>query len=100
GAAVTTDAMYALRSGGATNYGGFANPRYDSIVDQLTTDATPDTQLNLSVEAENLLWSEMPSIPLFNTPRTIAFPQGLDAGVPNPTKAGAGWNMDRWVLRR
>ncbi|MCX5045303.1 ABC transporter substrate-binding protein [Aldersonia sp. NBC_00410] len=100
GAAFDTDALNALRGGSASNFGGFANPRYDAIVAQLGTDPSPDSQLNLSTEAENLLWSELPSIPLFAQPRTIAFAQGLGAGVPNPTKAGTGWNMDRWVLKR
>ncbi|WP_068270420.1 ABC transporter substrate-binding protein [Aldersonia kunmingensis] len=100
GAAIDTDALSALRAGSGSNYGGFANPRYNDIVDQLTTDPSPDAQLNLSTEAENLLWSEMPSIPLFSEPRTIAFADGLGSAVPNPTKAGTGWNMDRWVLRR
>lgn len=100
GSAVNTDALYALRGGSGTNYGRFDNSRYNAIVDQLSDDSSSDTQLNMPAEAEGLLWSEMPSISLFNEPRTTAFADGLDAGIPSLTKAGAGWNMDRWVLKR
>lgn len=94
------EAMFALRSGAGTNYGGFDNPRYTTLVDQLAGDGTAATQLSAATEAETILWSEMPTIPLFNTPRTVAFADGMRAGVPNPAETGAGWNMDRWVLER
>ena len=94
------EASAALRTGEGVNFGHFGNGRYDAISDQLAADDNSTTVLNIDTEAENLLWNEMPSIPLFNTPRTIAFGKGLENGVASPTNAGAGWNMDRWVLRR
>ncbi|KAA0023475.1 ABC transporter substrate-binding protein [Antrihabitans cavernicola] len=100
GATDNTDARFALRAGSGTNYGNYNNPRYDAIVDQLSVDASPATQLSASGEAETLLWAEMPTIPLFNEPRTTAFADGMEAGIPNPSKSGAGWNMDKWVLKR
>ena len=100
GASNNIDARSALHSGSRDNFGGYANPRLDSIIDQLAVDGSPATQLNLSGEAESLLWSEMPTIPLFDQPRTTAFADGMEAGVPSDSKSGAGWNMDRWVLKR
>ncbi|MGW4768363.1 ABC transporter substrate-binding protein [Nocardia sp. NPDC004278] len=93
-------ATSALRTGSGLNFGRFGNGRYDSITDQLAGDDNSTTTLNLRTEAENLLWAEMPSIPLFATPRTIAFGDGLRNGIAGPTQTGTGWNMDRWVLRR
>jgi peptide/nickel transport system substrate-binding protein len=92
--------MYALRGGSRNNFGDYANGRVDQIVDQLAVDSSTATQLALSTEAENILWSEVPTVPLFNQPRTVGFAAGLEAGAVNPTRSGAGWNMDRWVLRR
>ncbi|NNH71514.1 peptide-binding protein [Nocardia uniformis] len=94
------DAAAALRGGQGLNFGRFDNPRYDAISDQLATEENSTTVLNLLTEQENLLWNEMPSIPLLATPRTIAFGDGMENGIANPAKAGAGWNMDRWVLQR
>ncbi|WP_153413189.1 ABC transporter substrate-binding protein [Nocardia macrotermitis] len=93
-------AAAALYTGQGLNFGHYGNGRYDAIVDQLAADDNSTNVLNLRAEAENLLWNEMPTIPLFNTPRTIAFGNGMQSGIVNPTEAGAGWNMDRWVLRR
>ncbi|ONM47698.1 ABC transporter substrate-binding protein [Nocardia donostiensis] len=93
-------ATSALRTGSGLNFGRFGNGRYDAITDQLAADDNSVAVLNLLTEAENLLWSQMPSIPLFATPRTIAFGAGLQNGIAGPTKAGTGWNMDRWVLTR
>ncbi|MFQ6397174.1 ABC transporter substrate-binding protein [Nocardia sp. KC 131] len=90
----------ALLTGSGLNFGRFGNGRYDAIADQLAADDNSTATLNLLTEAENLLWSEMPSIPLFASPRTIAFGNGLQNGIAGPTQGGTGWNMDRWVLRR
>ncbi|MDV6279401.1 ABC transporter substrate-binding protein [Rhodococcus jostii] len=100
GTAAATTAMYALRSGIRSNFGDYSNGRVDQIVDQLAVDSSTATQLSLSTEAENILWSDVPTVPLFDQPRTVAFATGLQAGAVNPTGSGAGWNMDRWVLRR
>ncbi|WP_433526442.1 ABC transporter substrate-binding protein [Nocardia pseudovaccinii] len=100
GSATGVAATSALRTGSGLNFGRFGNGRYDSITDQLAGDDNSTTTLNLRTEAENLLWAEMPSIPLFVTPRTIAFGNGLQNGIAGPTQAGTGWNMDRWVLKR
>lgn len=93
-------AIGGLRSGSGLNIGQFRNGRYDSITDQLAAENDSTAQLNLLTEAENLLWAQLPSIPLFATPRTIAFAGGLDNGIAGPTRAGSGWNMDQWVLQR
>ncbi|NEW42994.1 peptide-binding protein [Nocardia cyriacigeorgica] len=93
-------ATSALRTGSGLNFGRFGNGRYDAITDQLAADDNSTARLNLLTEAENLLWAQMPSIPLFATPRTIAFGGGLQNGIAAPTQAGTGWNMDRWVLKR
>lgn len=100
GSSVPTDAAFALRSGNGDNAGGFSNRRYDEIVDQLAVDASLAARMSLTGEAEAILWNEMPTIPLFDQPRTVAHATGMHAVVPNPTRSGAGWNMDRWILLR
>ncbi|WP_067722694.1 ABC transporter substrate-binding protein [Nocardia yamanashiensis] len=100
GSLTGNEATAALRTGQGLNFGRFGNGRYDAIADQLAAEQDSGTTLNLLTEQENLLWSEMPSVPLFAEPRTVAFGDGLKNGVTSPTRAGAGWNMDRWVLER
>ncbi|MGW5312685.1 ABC transporter substrate-binding protein [Nocardia thailandica] len=93
-------AAASLRIGSGLDFGRFANGRYDAITDQLAAEDNSATMLNLTTEAENLLWSELPSIPLFAGPRTIAFGHGMRNAIAGPTQAGTGWNMDRWVWQR
>ncbi|MBU3065083.1 peptide-binding protein [Nocardia sp. NEAU-G5] len=100
GSLANVGARAALRAGEGLNFGHYGNGRYDAIAEQLAADGNSTDVLSSETEAENLLWSEMPTVPLFNTPRTIAFGDGMQSGIASPTKAGAGWNMDRWVLRR
>ncbi|MGW5072217.1 ABC transporter substrate-binding protein [Rhodococcus sp. NPDC004095] len=91
---------YALATGNGTNIGNYRNGRVTEIADQLAVDTSDGSRLNLTTEAENILWSDMPSIPLFAAPRTTSIANGMHAAVPNTTVAGAGWNMDRWILLR
>ncbi|MGF0309963.1 ABC transporter substrate-binding protein [Rhodococcus sp. IEGM1428] len=93
-------ARYSLRTGIGLNVGGYSNGRIDSIVDQLAVTDDPERVLALATEGENILWNDMPSLPLYNEPRTTVVSDGMQDVVPNPTAAGAGWNMDRWVLLR
>lgn len=100
GSSVATDASFALRTGNGDNFGGFSNRRYDEIVDQLAVDGSLAARMSLSGEAEAILWNDMPTVPLFDQPRTTAHSAGMHGVVPNPTRSGAGWNMDRWILLR
>lgn len=90
----------ALHSGTGSNIGGFANRRLDEILDALLVTSDNAGVAGLTGEAESILWNEMPTVPLFAQPRTAAFAAGMHAAVANPTTAGAGWNMDRWILTR
>ncbi len=101
GGAVSDEAArYSLHSGNGNNVGDYANGRIDQIVDQLAVGIEDAVALTIATEGERILWNEMPSLPLFNQPRTLATSAGLTNVVVNPTASGAGWNMDRWILQR
>lgn len=91
-------ARFALRGGQGANVGGYANGRLDELVDLLAVDRSDATVLSAAVEAENILWNDMPTLPLFNAPRVTAVSSGMRGVQSNPTIAGAGWNMDKWIL--
>lgn len=87
-----------LRGGAASNVGGFQNGRFDEIADQLAVTTNSTDRLNLTREAEAILWDRLPTLPLYQQTRTVAFADGLRAGSPSASNLGAGWNMDRWTL--
>ncbi|UYP20699.1 ABC transporter substrate-binding protein [Rhodococcus sp. Z13] len=99
GTADMEDARGALHSGTGSNVGGYADGRVDELLDGLLVAKDNASVAGQAVEAERILWDQVPTIPLLAQPRTIGFAPGLHAGVVNPTTAGAGWNMDRWILR-
>ncbi|GGG08934.1 hypothetical protein GCM10007304_23760 [Rhodococcoides trifolii] len=100
GSALAEADRFALRTGEATNFGRYSNGRIDAIVDQLAVDDSDATQAAIGTEAENILWNDMPTLPLFNAPRKTSTASGVENVMFNPTTAGTGWNMDRWVLLR
>ncbi|WP_285185027.1 ABC transporter substrate-binding protein [Rhodococcus sp. MEB041] len=89
---------FALRGGQGVNVGGYANGRLDELIDRLAVDQSDATVLSAAVEAENILWTDMPTLPLYNAPRVTAVASGMRGVESNPTVAGAGWNMDKWIL--
>ena len=99
GTAEMEDARGALHSGAGSNVGGYSIGRVDELLDGLLVARDNATIAGLATEAERILWGDVPTLPLFVQPRTIGFAAGMHAGLPNPTTAGAGWNMDRWILR-
>lgn len=92
------DARTALHSAAGSNVGGYSNGRIDEILGELAATGDSATIAGLAGEAEGILWDEMPTVPLLLQPRTTGFAAGMQATQANPTTAGAGWNMDRWIL--
>ena len=60
----------------------------------------PKEQARLLAEGAPVLWGDMPTLPLYRQQRTLMTSKKMYAVSSNPTKWGAGWNMDRWVLRK
>ncbi|WP_200182776.1 ABC transporter substrate-binding protein [Tomitella biformata] len=89
-----------LRGDASSNVGGFHNPRFDEIADQLSVTTRVADTLNLTREAEDIAWDGLPSLPLYTQTRTVAFAEGLHSGLPSASSFGAGWNMDRWIILR
>ncbi len=90
--------LTALTSGDAGNIGGYSNPRIDEIVDKLRVTPQGGDALNMLREAEQILWDDLPTLPLYRTPRQASFAPGMHGGAPTSSWAGAGWNMDRWMV--
>lgn len=98
GVAEPDRARAALRTGEAINIGSFSNERVSTIVDALGVDNSDGAQLDLGIEAERILWDRMPTLPLFAQVRTVETGERVSGVLFNPTRIGAGWNMDRWTL--
>jgi peptide/nickel transport system substrate-binding protein len=89
---------YALHSGNGNNLSGYANPQVDSAIGALAVSADAAERVRLLAQAAPLLWADMPTLPLFRQQRTLLLSKKMYAVSKNPTRWGAGWNMDRWAL--
>jgi peptide/nickel transport system substrate-binding protein len=89
---------YDLHSGNGNNLSGYANAQIDGIIGALAVSADPAERVRLLTEAAPVLWTDMPTLPLYRQQRTLLMSKKMYAVTKNPTRWGAGWNMDRWAL--
>ncbi len=86
---------YELHTGNGNNLSGYANERIDGIIDALAVTADPKELARLLGESGPILWADMPTLPLYRQQRTLLTSEQVTAVSSNPTRWGAGWNMDR-----
>ncbi len=91
---------YDLHSGNGNNLSGYSNPHVDDIINTLAVTSDPKQIGKLVSDGAGALWADMPTLPLYRQQRTLVTSKKMYAVSSNPTRWGAGWNVDRWVLRR
>jgi peptide/nickel transport system substrate-binding protein len=89
---------YAFHSGNGNNLPGYVNEQIDGIIDAMAISSDPKELARLLGEGSPVLWGDMPTLPLYRQQRTLLTSKKMFAVSSNPTRWGAGWNMDRWVL--
>lgn len=87
---------YALHGGNGNDLSGYANERVDGVIAALAVTTDPKEQARLLGEGAGVLWGDVPTLPLYRHQRTLLVTNDLTLVRANPTRWGAGWNMDRW----
>ncbi len=87
---------YALHSGNGNNLSGYANERVDGVIAALAITTDPKEQARLLGEGATVLWGDVPTLPLYRQQRMLLVTNDMTLVRANPTRWGAGWNMDRW----
>jgi peptide/nickel transport system substrate-binding protein len=93
----TMDA-YAFHSGNGNNLPGYSNERIDGIIDAMAVTTDAKELARLLADGSPVLWGDIPTLPIYRQQRTLLTSKEMYAVSSNPTRWGAGWNMDRWVL--
>ncbi|MCV7384353.1 ABC transporter substrate-binding protein [Mycolicibacter longobardus] len=91
---------YELFSGNGNNLSGYHNDQIDGIISALAITADPAELVRLLGESAPVLWADMPTLPLYRQQRTLLSSKKTYGVAANPTRWGAGWNMDRWALQQ
>jgi peptide/nickel transport system substrate-binding protein len=89
---------YDLHTANGNNLAGYSNERIDGILAAMAVTTDPKEMARLLGEGGPVLWADMPTLPLYRQQRTLLTSKKMYAVDSNPTRWGAGWNMDRWVL--
>lgn len=89
---------YELHAGNGNNLSRYNNGQIDGIIAALAVTVDPTAVMRLLGESAPVLWAELPTLPLYRQQRTLLTSKKMSAVGTNPTRWGAGWNMDRWVL--
>jgi peptide/nickel transport system substrate-binding protein len=90
---------YDLHSGNGNNLSGYSNEQVDSVIGALAVTADPKDLARLLGESSPVLWGDLPTLPLYRQQRTLLTSTKMYAVSSNPTRWGAGWNMDRWTSK-
>jgi peptide/nickel transport system substrate-binding protein len=91
---------YDLHTGNGNNLSGYSNEQVDGVIGALAVTSDPKELARLLGESAPVLWGDMPTLPLYRQQRTLLTSKTMFAVSSNPTRWGAGWNMDRWELRQ
>jgi peptide/nickel transport system substrate-binding protein len=91
---------YALHTGSGDNLSRYSNGQVDGVINALAVTTDPKELARLLGETAPILWGDMPTLPLYRQQRTLLTSKTMFAVSSNPTRWGAGWNMDRWESRQ
>jgi peptide/nickel transport system substrate-binding protein len=84
------------RSDGFSNEGRYSNPEVDALLDQADHELDPDKRTQLIGEVDDLLWQDLPVIPLFQIPELVAYDESVQHVEYNGYQ-GFTTRADRWV---
>jgi peptide/nickel transport system substrate-binding protein len=89
---------YDLHSANGNNLSRYNNERVDGVIATIAVTTDPKELSRLLGEGGTILWTDMPTLPLYRQQRTVLTSKEMYAVSSSPTRWGAGWNMDRWAL--
>ncbi len=96
-ALVTGDASTYVTEGGNNN-GKYSNPEVDTLTTQLSAELDLDAQVELNKQIDDILWTDLPTIPLFAFPGILATDPSAQNVEYNASQAGLTWNMNAWSV--
>lgn len=78
--------------GGGSNFGKYDNARVGTLFDQAISTADREESVRLSQEIDTILWTDMPTIPLYAKPTFLPYRDTFGNIRDNATTEGPLWN--------
>jgi peptide/nickel transport system substrate-binding protein len=83
-----------------SNYGGYLNPAYDALYDQLASELDVSKRQETQLQMLKIIAEELPVIPLFYRATGLAMRKGVEGPTPTPPiQAGSAWNIHTWDVK-
>jgi peptide/nickel transport system substrate-binding protein len=90
----------AIQSGSVTrDVMGFDDPRVDALFAAASTDLNASSRANLYNEIDTELWATLPTLPLFQQPRTLVVRKDIRNVSDSQTWSGPMWNAQNWAIQ-
>jgi peptide/nickel transport system substrate-binding protein len=83
---------------GGQNHAGHNNPRIGELYEQANTELDADKRADLMNQIDEILWEDLPTLPLYQVPEVLAFRDTIDGPEYNGF-GGPGWNMHLWSMK-
>lgn len=92
----TTRSIY--ETGGGQNHASHSNPEIDRLYDEANVELDADKRADLMNQIDEVLWEDLPTLPLFQVPELLAYRDNMVGPAYNGFQ-GPGWNMHQWSLK-
>jgi peptide/nickel transport system substrate-binding protein len=96
-AASTIKAIY--ETGSSRNFGKWSSPRFDELIRSAVVEADPARQAALANQADQVLWDELPALPLYQKPNLVILRDRFVGPTPNGGGDGVFWNSQEWAAK-
>jgi peptide/nickel transport system substrate-binding protein len=96
-AASNVDSTY--RTGGGYNDAGYSNPEVDGLMTMALREPDFDKRTALLNQVDELLWKDLPNLPLYQKPTFLAYEARYANIADNTTYETPFWNVEEWGIR-
>ena len=80
----------------AQNYNHYSDKQVDSLLQQAESTVNAAQAASLYNQVDALLWKDMATLPLFESPQLYSWTNTFGNIIPNPTNYGVPWNAQIW----
>ena len=81
-----------------SNNTGYQNPAIVEIFDQALVETDEDAAAALYNQADEILWEDMPTVPLYQKPTYLPYRSSVQGVEDNASTAGPLWNAYEWTV--
>ncbi len=90
------DQYLSASKGSRNNYTTYSNPQADALITKASTELDPATSAKLYNQLDQLLWKDLPSIPLYSVPDVMAYNVGYNFIGTSTGSSTIFWNSSTW----